>query len=389
MGKGSSAPDPYATAQAQTNQNYQTAQQNFGFQNANVNTPFGSSTFTQSGWQPIYGANGQISSYAPRYNQNITLSPGEEKLRQQNEQLRGSLATTANAQAGRIGKLLSTNMDTKGLSPWQTYQKGDEVRRDEAPTDRAAIENAMMQRYDEYTDPRNRAAEAQAAARGAAPGAQGWGQMEKGQADARAAATREAYLGSGQESRQAQEAYNRAVQQKYAMGTDWSDRMNNLHQNEFVERTSLRDQPIKEIATLLGLTGPNTPTFTPFQGAGTMNPVNIAQMIYDKSNADAQQKSANMSGIFGMGSQILSMLPFSDRRVKENIRRLSGSLAGLPLYSFRFRKCTVIPQKLWGEYRIGVMSDEVREMHPDAVHRLSDGFDRVDYELLYARQANG
>jgi hypothetical protein len=388
MGKGSSAPDPYATAQAQTNVNNQTADRNVWGQNADVYAHgYGSSTFSQNGWQPIYN-NGQITGYAPRYRQDIRLDPGEEKLRQQNEQLRTSLSGTAINQANRIGKLLSTNMNTTGLSPWQTYQKGDEVRRDDAPTDRAAIENAMMQRYDEYTDPRNRAAEAQAAARGAAPGAQGWGQMEKGQADARAAATREAYLGSGEESRAAQDAYNRAVQQKYAMGTDWSDRMNTLHQNEFVERTSLRDQPIKEIATLLGLTGPNTPTFSPFQGSST-SPVNLAQMIYDKSNADAQAKSANMSGIFGMGSQILSMLPFSDRRVKENIRRLSGSLAGLPLYSFRFRKCTVIPQKLWGEYRIGVMSDEARELHPDAVHRLSDGFDRVDYELLYARQANG
>jgi hypothetical protein len=164
--------------------------------------------------------------------------------------------------------------------------------------------------------------------------------------------------------------------------------MNTLHQNEFVERTALRDQPIKEIATLLGLTEPKTPTFTPYQGS-SMNPVNIAQMIYDKSNADAQAKSANLSGIFGMGSQFLSMLPFSDRRLKENIRPLPATLAGLPLYSFRFKKHAVLPKKLWGEHRVGVMADEAIAVHPDAVHRLHDGFYRVDYELLNARQANG
>jgi hypothetical protein len=388
MGKGPSFPDPFQTAQAQGNQNYQTAQQNFGFQNANVYTPYGQSTFSQEGWQPIYSNTGQVTGYAPRYSQHVELSPGEEKLRLQNEQLRGSLATTANQQAGRIGKLLSTNMNTTGLSPWQQYGKADTVRRDEGPTDRAAIERAMMQRYDESTDPRVRAAEAQAAARGMAPGGQGYGQMEKQISDARAAAGREAYLASGEESRAAQDAYNRAVQAKYTMGSDWADRMNTLRQNEFVERTSLRDQPIKEISTLLGLTGPNTPTFTPFQGS-SMSPVNIAQMIYDKSNAENAAKSANLSGMFNMGATALSMLPFSDRRVKENIRRLKGTLAGLPLYSFRFKKCHVVPQKLWGEYRVGVMSDEVRELHPDAVHRLADGFDRVDYELLNARQANG
>lgn len=389
MAKGSSAPDPYATAQAQRNENQQTADRNVWGQNADVYAHgYGSSTFSQNGWQPIY-TNGQITSYAPRYRQDIRLDPGEEKLRQQNEQLRTSLSGTAINQANRIGKLLSTEMNTKGLSPWQTYQKGDEVRRDEAPTDRAAIEAALNQRYAEMADPRNRAAEVQAVNRGMTPGGQGYGQMIKGQGDERATAGREATLASYDEARKAQAAYNAAVAQKYQMGTDWADRSNTLHQNQFVERTALRDQPIKEIATLLGLTGPNTPTFSPFAGVGSMNPVNIAQMIYDKSNADAQAKSANLSGMFGIGSSILSMLPFSDRRLKENIRRVSGTLAGLPLYSFKFKKHVVLPKKLWGEHRVGVMADEAIAVHPDAVHRLHDGFYRVNYELLYARQANG
>jgi hypothetical protein len=388
MAKGSSAPDPYATAAAQSNENYKTAQQNQGFQNADVYSPYGQSTYTQQGWQPIYNQQGQISGYSPRYRQDIQLSAGEEALRQKNEQLRGSLADTANQQAGRIGSLLSTNMTTEGLDPWQQYQKADTLRRDEAPTDRAAIEAALNQRYAEQADPRNRAMEVQAANRGITPGGQAYGQMIKGQGDERATAAREAYLASGAESRAAQDAYNRAVQSQYTMGSDWADRMNTLRQNEFIERTNLRDQPIKEISTLLGLTGPNTPTFTPFQGS-SMSPVNIAQMIYDKANADAEAKSANLSGMFGIGKNIFSMLPFSDRRLKDDIIRLPGDLAGAPIYRFRFKPHGVLPKALWGEYRIGVMADEVRELHPDAVVRLRDGYDRVDYELLYARQTHG
>src|SRR4029434_3555399 len=102
MGKGSSAPDPYATAAAQGNQNYQTAQQHQGFQNADTYTPYGQSTYTQQGWQPVYNQQGQITSYSPRYRQDITLSAGEENLRKENEKLRTSLAGTANQQAQRI-----------------------------------------------------------------------------------------------------------------------------------------------------------------------------------------------------------------------------------------------------------------------------------------------
>lgn len=391
MGKGPSY-DPYAAAGAQSNLNYQTGQQNFGFQNANVNSPYGSSKFTQSGWQPIYNQQGQISGYAPRYQQDITLSGPEQNLLNKNTQLRTSLADTANAQAGRIGKLLSTNMDTKGLSPWQTTASPDAVRRDETPTDRAAIERAMMERYHEYADPANQAEQSQAVARGMTEGGQGYGRMMQGQRTALSDAAREAYLGSGDESRQAQAAYNQAVGNKYQMGADWASQLNNLHQAQLTERTMLRDQPIKEIATLLGLGAPNTPQFSPFQGTQISAP-NLEQGIYNKYQIDKQNQSDMMTGGFGIGKAVLGAMPWaswlSDRRVKEGVRRMPGSLAGCPIYSFKYKKCAVVPQKLWGTRRVGVMADEVEKIHPDAVIRMADGYARVNYELLHERHAHG
>jgi hypothetical protein len=137
---------------------------------------------------------------------------------------------------------------------------------------------------------------------------------------------------------------------------------------------------------LLGLSQPNTPTFTPYQGS-SMSPVNIGQMMYDKYNADQQSQSDMMSGMFGLGANVLRMLPWSDRRLKKRIIPTGTKLAGVPLYTFQFRKHVALPKTLWGVHRTGVMSDEVVKLHPDAVHRRADGYDRVNYELLYMRQA--
>lgn len=391
MGKGPSY-DPYAAAGAQSNLNQQTGQWNTWANNADVNSPMGSSKFTQSGWQPIYDAKGQVSGYAPRYQQDVTYSPQEQALYDQNAALRKNLGATALTQSGRIDKLLSTNMNTNGLQPWQAAARPDAVRRDEAPTDRAAVENALMARYHDYADPANQAEQAQAVARGMTEGGQGYGQMMKGQRNALGTAQRESFLASGDESRQAQAAYDQAVAQKYQMGADWAAQRNNLHQAQLTERTMLRDQPIKEIATLLGLGGPNTPQFSPFAGTSIGTP-NLEAGIMQKYNIDKQNQSDMMSGGFGILKGVAGALPWgswlSDRRVKDRITSLNKTLAGCPLYAFTYRKCAVVPAKLWGTRRVGVMADEVEKIHPDAVIHMPDGYARVNYELLHMRQAHG
>lgn len=61
----------------------------------------------------------------------------------------------------------------------------------------------------------------------------------------------------------------------------------------------------------------------------------------------------------------------SDRRAKTDIRKIGRAESGLNIYSYRLK----------GDVRtqMGVMSDEVRRVAPDAVRRASDGYDRVDY----------
>ena len=388
MGKGSSPTDPYTVANAQAGANFTTGQQNIGFQNSNQYTPQGSQTWEQTGWQPIYGANGQIVSYSPRYSSTVKYSPGEQALYEKNLQARTGVADLTTAQIDRLGQALGKELDPSQWQEWTAALGPDAVRRDEAPTDRAAIEKAMMERYTREADPRNRAQQAEMAARGLTPGGQGYSTMEQAQQDAFGSATREAYLASGEEARRAQAAYNAAVGDKYKLGADWAGQMNQLRMAQQQSETALHDQALKETMGLMGLGGPQSPQFTPWQGT-SLGGVPIGEYIQNNDQIKAQQDAAMWSGIGQIGGALPWASWLSDRRLKEDIKPIGKLLAGVPLYSFRYRQHKVVPKELWHTGHVGVMSDEAAQVHPDAVRRLPDGYDRVNYELLNERNAHG
>jgi len=73
-----------------------------------------------------------------------------------------------------------------------------------------------------------------------------------------------------------------------------------------------------------------------------------------------------------MASMLPMMLPFlSDRRAKENIKRVGTLDNGLPVYAFNYKGHPV--------RQIGLMADEVELVNPSAVVTL-DGTQYVDYE---------
>jgi hypothetical protein len=82
------------------------------------------------------------------------------------------------------------------------------------------------------------------------------------------------------------------------------------------------------------------------------------------------------SGLKQLGdaaSAIASIFSLSDRRMKQDIRRIGKTDDGMPIYKFKYK----------GDDReqthIGFMADEVERKHPDAVMTGSDGMKRVDY----------
>jgi hypothetical protein len=81
------------------------------------------------------------------------------------------------------------------------------------------------------------------------------------------------------------------------------------------------------------------------------------------------------------GGSGMGMNTASDRRVKEEIVKISQHPLGLGIYRFRYKA------PLAGIHgngrRIGVMADEVAEKYPDAVSLDSAGYLRVDYGRLF------
>jgi hypothetical protein len=72
-------------------------------------------------------------------------------------------------------------------------------------------------------------------------------------------------------------------------------------------------------------------------------------------------------------ANLATMFMGSDRRMKQDIRRIGKTDDGMPIYKFKYK----------GDEReqthIGFMADEVERKHPDAVMTGSDGMKRVDY----------
>jgi hypothetical protein len=73
---------------------------------------------------------------------------------------------------------------------------------------------------------------------------------------------------------------------------------------------------------------------------------------------------------------------WSDRRLKEDVRKVGETKDGLPIYKFRYK----------GEDKdqthIGYMADDVEKKHPDAVGK-SQGYKYVDYDKVNARESMG
>lgn len=108
-----------------------------------------------------------------------------------------------------------------------------------------------------------------------------------------------------------------------------------------------------------------------------------AQAAQNAGQFTAQAGTAQASGTAGITNSItgflqeadMAALMASDRRVKDDIKKIGALDSGLPVYSFRY-KGSSLPQ-------VGVMADEVRKIAPHAVHRHPRlGVDFVDYKAV-------
>jgi len=160
------------------------------------------------------------------------------------------------------------------------------------------------------------------------------------------------------------------------------DKNMTARQQGIQEQNYVNTYPLNIINALRTGSQVQSPTFTNVAQQGYAPGADIlgaTQATYnaDLASANAQnaQSGGLMSGLFSLGSAALSSpwLMSSDRRLKKNIRRIGTHSTGIGIYEFDY---------IWGKHAIGVMSDEVSMVMPDAVVKDAYGFDMVDYGRL-------
>lgn len=137
------------------------------------------------------------------------------------------------------------------------------------------------------------------------------------------------------------------------------------------EAYAARNQPLNEIAALLSgsqVTNPNFVNTPQTNVAG----VDYAGMVGDKYKAESANHQAKMGGLFGLAAAPFSMFSFgSDRRLKEDIKAVGKLDNGLTVYRYRYKGDL--------RFQIGLMADEVEDVHPEAVGLGEHGFKMVNY----------
>jgi len=431
MGKKSSsapaAPDPAATAAAQTATNKETAYWNAVLNNVNQITPYGKLTYTQnqntgpkydtaayeaalasynkaiaggalSGAAPISGkvynpATGQYSdgggavsgNYAgamptleqfkigggldtpPSFTSTIELSPDQQAILDSEERRQIALGQLGEDQIGRIKQSVS--------SPYSYAGIGNDISAEDIATQQANAEKAYFDRLNPQFSQDEEALRTRLINQGIGQGSQAYqremdafNQMKN---DARSQAVLAGQQYGSTAQQQALQRRNQGIQ----------------------EYTTQRNAPLNEYIGLTSGVQVQNPQFSS-QGYQGAQPVDYAGLVNNQYQAQLGQYNSKVAGnnstqgaLLGLGGQlggsflgskagsaaVASM--FSDKRLKQNIEPV-GIVGPHALYKFEYNQ-DWLPK---GQF-IGVLAQDVEEYMPEAVSEIN-GFKAVNYDML-------
>jgi hypothetical protein len=315
MGDAPEAPDPKKTAEAQTEMNRETAVTQTGLNAQNQYTPTGSLEYSQ---------NGTWEDGTPRFSATQTLSPQEQAIFELNQQTRGNLGNIGVEQSDKIRNILNTPVDLSN----------------------DAIEGRLMELGRKRMDPiyaeRDSQLRTDLLNRGIREGTPAW----------------------ESEMRRFDEGRNDQYNQLMLQGRGQSVQ----------EILAGRNQPLNEITALMSGSQVSQPNFvnTP---QTQVSGVDYAGMVNDNYQAELGAHNSMIGALAGMGGTAMNagakMWMASDRRLKDDIREVGKLYNGLPVYAFRYKGD--------GLTVIGLMSDDVRQLHPEAVDTVG-GYDVVHYD---------
>lgn len=173
-------------------------------------------------------------------------------------------------------------------------------------------------------------------------------------------------------------AQNTALSQQQALNQQYANYQNQLRQQSIAEQMQRRGMSLNEMNALLSgqqVSMPQMPSFNTAQRSETPNILGATQMGYDAQLGayNAQQAGAanTLGGLFQLGASAAPFM-FSDRRLKQNIKRVGTHEIGVGIYDYTMLG---FPQR-------GVIAQEVQSVRPDLVKRHSSGYLTVNYSEL-------
>lgn len=266
-----------------------------------------------------YDQIGTWSDGTPRYQATQSLNSAGQRLLDTSQGTQQNLANLAQEQSGRLSGLLNKPLD------WSTQQ--------------GYLNDLTAQNLNPQWDRLDQQNETDLVNRGIRPGSTAYGTARDQFLQSRSSAYNNANLGN----------FNSALQSQLAT----------------------RQAPVNEILALAGQGQIQQPNFinSPQTGVAGTDVAGITNANYAQQMQGYQQNQGMIGGLFSAGASLIPLL--SDRRAKTDIQPVGQLDNGLAVHLYRYNG--------EGPYHIGLMADEVEEVHPSAVVTKDDGMKMVLY----------
>lgn len=289
MGKSApsapAAPDPNVESAAQTASNQQTALYNFGLNNPNTTSPLGSLSFTTDTSNPN----------EPQTSENITLSPAEQAILDQQNQNITQQGATAGTALNNVSNLFNTPYNLSGnVSPTMSQQ--------DQQADLQNAQNSLYQQQTQYLDPQFSQQQAQLTTQlqnqGIPQGSAAWN------------------TAMNNEALQKQQAYQSAMNSATSGGAAYQSQLAQTGLANQAQQAQLYTQqyqePLSLYSSLMSGTSPTLPQFNSVN-ASSAAPTNVLGAYQNAYNGqlnsyNSQVGSSNSatSGLFSLGGSALS-----------------------------------------------------------------------------------
>jgi hypothetical protein len=378
------APDYTGAAQATAKGNLEAARATSQANRVNQYTPYGNIEYRQPDAQ----------GNPDRWNMYQTLSPAAQKQFDQNQAINEQLGNIAQRGVGYVDKTLDTPMSLAGMyggggpADYSSAQSVGRPGKLQQMASDMAYQNATR-----YLDPQiqqqQSSLETQLANQGVQRGSEAYNNaMRDFQAQrnmqydsARGQAYTQGMAGAQQTfAQQMQKRQQRVGELNTKFGQGQTAR-----QQQIAEMQMLRQDPINMLNALrsgqqMDVTRMPGQMQVPGQQAvagpdylgGITAGGSFNQGIYNASQAAQANQNAGMYGAAAtLGSAAVDR--YSDRRLKENIKRVGTHILGIGLYTWDY---------IWGEPSSGVMADEVEAIMPEAISYDANGYKMVNYAML-------